>query len=244
MKRHQFKPGGRPVVLAPDHEAITNSTTRFPSRIRSASQVNRVLIPAEMNAKIGGPVWMKGPRDWRGARMFTVSLVERETCYRGCEMFRSCFPNHLQHVIRIRPDEHLIPKLAAELAIHCSRFRGVSVRLHVSGDFPDPEYARAWIEFTQRWKNLTLFGFTRWPRTHEIGRVIDAASGPWDRIRIRFSFGRGPRSSTVITDREAQGLQPDGSIVCPAETQPQGAKDCSTCGLCLTTQRRIALIEH
>jgi hypothetical protein len=234
--RFAFKPGGRPLVLPSNHPAVAQGRPIFPTRVFSARNLNRILIPAESNPKIGGR-WEKG---WPGTRIFTLSLPERTTCPRSCLQWQSCYGNHQRWTVRVRADEHLMPRLEAELAMLSGRFEKFSVRLHNLGDFYSTRYARFWIEQTRVIDGLHLFGFTARPRDSKIGKVIEDASREWDRVRIRFSGSPGERSATVA-ENAARGRHGDG-ITCPAQTGD--SPKCESCGLCLTTRDPIVFRLH
>lgn len=230
--RFKNKHAGRPLPLNDDHRAVLDGTTMFPSRTRSAREVEHILIKGENNRKIGSH-WAKGP--WRGAAIYSLTLVERETCPRTCPVWASCMGNHEHWPMRIRPDRWLIPILREEVAFLTSYGLPISVRLHGLGDFYSTEYAKCWIDLAEQHSNLTLFGFTAHPRTSQIGSLIEQANRTWDRVRIRFSGSSGPRSSTVMIDPLAG--RSGNSITCPAElARGKLASNCGSCGLCLTAQ--------
>ncbi|MDP2332160.1 MAG: hypothetical protein Q8M19_15850 [Reyranella sp.] len=235
--RFDFKPGGKPRILPENHRAVVNGEPLFTSRVFSARDLARILIPGEMNSKIGG-LWEKG---WRGTRIVTLSLPERSTCPRSCEQWRSCYGNRQRFTIRVRPDEHLIPKLEAEIGILLSRFSRISVRLHQLGDFFDEGYARFWVDQVRRRPGLHCFGFTAWPKSTPIGKIIDDASREWDRFKVRFSGAEGERSTEVM-EAAPRGRHADGAITCPAETGD--TPKCESCGLCLTTTKKIIFALH
>ena len=74
-------------ALAEDHPAVVEGTTLFPKSVRAPGNSPRLLVSGVNNAKTGGVV-MKGP--WAGCKIFTLSLVERETCPPSCETWREC----------------------------------------------------------------------------------------------------------------------------------------------------------
>lgn len=234
--RFEFKPGGSPLVLPVGHAALTESRTLFPSRVRSAREVSRVLIPGEFNSKIGGQ-WEKW---WPGVRIYTLSLEERATCPRSCPQWASCYGNRQRFTIRVQADDDLIPRLAAELPVLLWRHGRVSIRLHQLGDFHSVAYARFWVDQVERLPGLHLFGFTARPRTSPIGRLIDQASREWDRVRIRFSNDNGPRSARA-EDKPERGTH-SGWTTCPAITGD--ARKCESCGLCLALQSQITFGLH
>lgn len=234
--RFAFKVAAKPLILSPGHRALIEDRTMFPSRVRSARDCDRILIPGEMNSKIGG-VWSYY---WPGVRIFSLSLEERATCPRTCLQWRSCYGNRQRFTIRVRADQHLMRKLEAELAVLAYRFGKFSIRLHQLGDFYSVEYTRFWLKQVERFPGLRVFGFTARARTSPIGRLIEDASAKWDRVRIRFSNDDGPRSSRVIEG--APDRKTDGWSTCLAElgTKP----NCAECGACLKMSAQITFDLH
>jgi hypothetical protein len=78
---------GKPLILRPTHEAVIEDRPLFKAQVLDASEVDRVLIPADNNCKLGSH-WSKGP--WIGAPIFTLTLAERSTCPRTCLVRDAC----------------------------------------------------------------------------------------------------------------------------------------------------------
>jgi hypothetical protein len=229
------------------HPAVVEGRTLFPSTVVGALDAPRVLVSGRNNAKIGAVV-EKGP--WAGMPIFTLTLEERATCPRTCELWRECFGNAIHMARRHRHGPDLIVALDRELRMHAaSNPRGFVVRLHVLGDFYATEYVGAWAQWMLELPALRVFGYTaRLPNT-EIGELIAAMNGCWpDRWAIRFSVAGGsphlPQQVTTIWRQPDGPRQPEG-LMCPQSLERTAA--CATCGLCWAPDlapMRIVFVGH
>jgi len=234
--------------LAPDHPAVIEQRTLFPSTVVAPADSPRFLVSGKNSSKLGGEV-MKGPR--KGWPIFQLTLEERATCPRSCVVYNSCYGNST-HLAR-RHDhrsEDFIPLLKAEVATVARQHPGgLLVRLHVLGDFYSVPYVQAWADLLDAWPQLHVFGYTA--RTedaddHESRRIARAvrwlADEAWDRFAIRFSRAAPGRQHSVVVDSDPH--LPD-VIICPAQTGQTQA--CATCGLCWAEAARdktIAFLRH
>lgn len=85
--RRRFKVTPVPTGAAGTVISAEATGTIFPSKVRTASEDHRVLKDGASNAKIGGDVlvgWL------RGARIVTLTLEERATCPRSCDLWDRC----------------------------------------------------------------------------------------------------------------------------------------------------------
>lgn len=73
--------------LSADHPAVVNGTTLFPKSVKAPAESPQLLVSGVNNAKTGDRI-VKGP--WAGCKIFTLSLVERETCPRSCATWQTC----------------------------------------------------------------------------------------------------------------------------------------------------------
>jgi hypothetical protein len=226
-------------VLGPDHPAIIEDRPLFPGMVRSASTVDRVLKSGSNSRKLGSH-FSKG--DWIGLPIFSLSLPERTTCPMSCRVRDRCYGNRMQVAPRFTVDAALYGKLTVEIENLASMFpEGFAVRLHALGDFPDAEYARFWIDAGRAVRQVHIFGFTAHERGSEIGAILEAESAKWARFRIRFSFGEGQPSATVMDD-PPWGRHGVG-ITCPADAEHSGIS-CGSCGLCVGTRVGIVFKQH
>jgi hypothetical protein len=229
--------------LDPNHPAVKAGTTIFPKSIFTPAKSPRLLIPGHNNPKVGAMV-MKGP--WEGAAIFTLSLVERETCPRDCETWRSCYGNAMPLARRHRPDHNLKTRLEKEVEALTGEHGKIAVRLHVLGDFYSVPYVMFWAALVTRHPGLHIWGYTSRKPDTPIGREI-ALTNQWfpDRFNIRFSNTPDPYRSTGIIWRQPEGsVVPEGQV-CPASMEKTAA--CGTCGICWAPEMlftRIVFIGH
>lgn len=239
LKRHVSPPaeGHRQPVRAFSHEAA-DGTTRFPSRRFHPAAVDRLLISGINSRKIGKRV-TKGK--WKGFPIYTLTLVERETCPRTCKAWLTCYGNNMHYSRRIIDGRALEDALWKELhLLDAQHPAGFVVRLHVLGDFYSLEYVERWEEALDAFPALHVFGYTARHHTDEaIGRALyDIARRRWDRFAMRFSGQGLARLGAEIVQPGAQTPH----VVCPMQT---GRTDCcATCGFCWQGTKTVAFYEH
>lgn len=204
-------------------------------------QVATVLSSGHNNAKIGRDVRVKRHR---GYWIYTLSLEERATCPRTCHHWATCYGNNMPYANRWN---HRDP-LALEQAIERDLARllavkgrvGLLVRLHALGDFFDERYVEFWGNMLAKHDRLAVFGYTAWAPDTQIGGEILTQKRAWgDRFAIRWSNGAGDQDCTRSVRAVDEAVN---SIVCPEQLGKTAA--CATCGLCWTTRRNIAFLEH
>lgn len=238
---------GRAIDLAPDHSAVTEARTLFPSRVGTppiawkGKTPLRVLKSGEHSRKIGSHV-VKGA--WMGFPIYTLTLEERATCPRSCLHWNSCYGNAMPHAARQVAGPELEAKLAAELRdLQRKHPLGFVVRLHVLGDFYSVLYVRVWRRWLDAFPALRVFGYTAWAPDSEIGREVWTIRQTMPaRFAVRHSnAASGFRTKSVKRASDA----PSGSLVCPAQSHAKADSICcGTCALCWSTQRVITFLEH
>lgn len=225
------------VVLPPHHPAHREGATIFPSTVVPAARLPRLLKSGENSRKIGSQM-AKGR--WRGMRLFTLTLEERETCPRTCLEWASCYGNNMHLAQRIADDGTLTRRLWGELASLNAEFpAGFIVRLHVLGDFYSLEYVRFWREALDDFPALRIFGFTARRPSDPIGaELVWLVRDHEDRVMLRFSGAGHETHSSEVIERPEDAT----GILCPAESDPE--RSCATCGLCMQTTRSISFLRH
>lgn len=232
-----IKPKGHRVHLAPDHPAIVEGRTLFPSRVEDPDQRPRLLIDGHNSRKIGRRV-MKGK--WRGFPIFTLTLEERATCPTTCQEWATCYGNGMNWARRIKHGPAFEERLWEELADKQVRHPdGFVVRLHILGDFYSTDYAELWAEALEAYPALRVFGYTAHPPQSPIGQIIAQLLGVHaERWRMRFSGLDAPTDGSVVVDR----ADDTEHLICPAQTG--GTACCATCAYCFHTDRTIAFLRH
>lgn len=239
FRRHGSRGQTGPLVLPASHPAVLEDRPLFPSMLRSANSVGRVLKPGSNSKKLGSH-FSKGP--WAGRPIYSLSLAERLTCPTSCQVRNACYGNRMQLAPRFVVDEALYAKLTVELDNLASVFEGgYAVRLHALGDFPDVEYVEYWIRAVRRVRALHVFGFTAHERWSDIGRLIERQSRSWDRFRLRFSGSKGGRSAVVQT-KPPWGRHEHG-VTCPANADHSHIS-CGSCGFCITSRDPVVFGLH
>ena len=183
-----IKPKRHGIALPADHAAMREGRTIFPTTVNEVGhpRLKRLLKGGENSRKIGRAV-TKGKL--KGFPIFTLTLEERATCPRSCEVFDACYGNGMPYAQRIKHgrafEERLWEELADKQAKHPN---GFLVRLHILGDFYSVEYAELWAEALEAYPALHIFGYTAHSPDSEIGGVIRELLGyRSDRFHIRFS---------------------------------------------------------
>ena len=229
---------GKPMTLRPDHNAIVEATTLFPNRVKVPDFSDMLFKSGKNNRKIGSHV-TKGV--WAGMSIWTLTLVERETCPTICEHWGDCFLNKMQWPTRWKAGKELERIIPGQIATLARKHpKGFVVRLHILGDFYSAEYVAMWRGALKEFPALHIFGYTAWPNDSEIGRAVERTrDAHWDRFAVRTSGAKqGPRANVY----KAANDVPAGEIVCPAQLNK--TTSCSTCGLCWHTKKPIAFLKH
>ena len=221
--------------LRPDNPALSEHRTVFPYRVKTVTEVKRVLQSVANNSKLGNGVPVVAKGKWRGMAAFTLTLEERATCPSTCTMWADCYGNNVRFATRISSDDMpaLQDQIEQELRKLLRTYGRVLIRLHVLGDFVSAEYAKFWGTLVHANPGLHLFGFTAWGRDSEVGEVLSSLNETSaGRVWIRFSNSGGPMSANV----EGEGI--------PCPEQLGRTDSCMTCGLCWSTTHPVSFKRH
>ncbi|MEO0781939.1 MAG: hypothetical protein AAFZ46_09285, partial [Pseudomonadota bacterium] len=219
--------------------------TKFPSTVRIPSPSERVLKDGAMNQKIGGDVLVGR---LKGAPIFTLTLEERATCPKSCLHWRSCYGNGMSQAHRFAHGPALTERLTAEIEELMAEHARILIRLHVLGDFYDPEYVEFWRNQLFLHPGLHIFGFTAWAPHTDIGRKIAALRGAMpERFAVRNSGACAPWGSFTI-DFPTERKQIGDAIVCPAQLDANNGTPrkvhCGNCAACWSAPNPIVFVEH
>lgn len=223
---------GPRVRLKPDHLALVEGRTIFPSTVTDPRHSPRLLVSG-MNQRKIGRVITKGR--WKSFPIYTLTLEERATCPRSCGEWSTCYGNNMhmsrRHVAGLALEARLIDEVVDLSRKHPA---GFAVRLHILGDFYSPAYVDLWGALLAEVPQLHVFGFTAREQDSQIGALIGALnSANPDRCHIRLS-GVG----SLVIDQ----IEDSRHVVCPVQT---GKTDCcGTCGLCWTMARPVEFVRH
>ncbi|RWF44270.1 MAG: hypothetical protein EOS65_02525 [Mesorhizobium sp.] len=239
------------MALADDHPAMRENRTLFPSTVVTvtADAPDRLLVSGRNNRKIGATV-EKGK--FKGYGIYCLSLEERATCPADCSMRSACFGNsmHMARRHRIENSDVFFDRLGFEIVeLLDHEPEGLSIRLHVLGDFPSVEYVSFWKEVLDENPNVMCWGYTHRAPTNwggdEIGDAIEAVKDAHpDRFRIRWSSDVAKLDGAIVIDYVPDGPRTaNRELVCPAQTDATAC--CATCGLCWEQPREcIAFVKH
>jgi hypothetical protein len=230
---------GQSASLPPyDHPALTEGRSIFASTVRGGR--NRWALKSGTNSwKIGGQI-LKG--HWKNFPVFTLTLEERKTCPTSCHHWRSCMGNRMNFADRVQADADLHWRLEREVQLLAAEHPdGFAVRLHVLGDFFSTEYVALWARLLEQHPELHVFGFSA---RHDKGdpiaeALIELVERQWPRFAVRFS--NAPFAPATITVEHPLQV-PAGTVCCPEQTGR--TESCSTCGICWSTKKRVAFLQH
>ena len=213
------------------------TTTRYRKGIKPVHSA-QVLKKGSGNKKLGFKVTSA---KWRGSRLYSLTLTERATCPRSCHHWDDCYGNNMPFAHRFETKD-LMPKLQSEIAALLKKHKdGVTIRLHVLGDFYSVEYVEFWERMLSTFPKLTLFGYTARMRGTDIGDAIWLMNIRYaERCVIRYSSSQDTESlgEWFAAEESFEGK----SFNCPEQTGK--VKDCASCGLCWTTPKTVRFATH
>lgn len=231
--------GERATMPAYDHPALMDGHTIYPASVQRGRE-KWAIKSGHNTGKIGAEV-LKGK--WAGFALYTLTLEERATCPHSCLHWRSCYGNKMHWAERMEFGAGLEWRLEREVAaLELQHPQGFAIRLHNLGDFYSVEYVGLWRMLLDRHPALHCFGYTARIDKGDgiavaLARLVEEK---WERFAVRFSNAPMEVCSTISIEHPYQC--PPDAIVCPEQTGK--TESCSTCGLCWTTQRRIAFLQH
>ncbi len=222
-------------------------STIYQKGIKSShDHTSSLLKKGSSNKKLGFKVSAK---KWTGKRLYSLTLVERETCPTSCHHWDDCYGNNMPFAHRFST-EGLIPRLEQEIKeLMLKHKEGIVIRLHVLGDFYSEEYVEFWQKMLLTHPKLCLFGYTA-------RRGDNIASALWmlnkrfsERCVIRHSgnYEADIQSDTQGPFKEdwsyaAEESFTGASFDCPEQTGT--LKDCASCGLCWITPKTVRFTTH
>ena len=232
---------------------VREGRPKFARSIKKPAELSRLLVSGHSNAKIGRDVRIG---KLKGYHIYTLSLPERLTCPTSCRHWSDCYGNNMPFAKRVDPSsKDFLPRLSREIDELMLRHKGkVLIRLHALGDFYSVDYVRFWHNQLRKHATLYLFGYTARQHHTAIGDAVFATTLAWgERCMIRVSDSGDLNMSTVsISDAESV---PPGAVVCPEQLRlphkrinPKTGQPypmlCATCGICWSTSRNVAFMEH
>lgn len=192
------------------------------------------------NAKLGGII-TKG--DWKGMPIYSLTLIERETCPSTCYHWDDCYGNHMPFAHRFKV-EGLEKAIPIELAKLSNKYpKGFVIRLHVLGDFYSPEYVKLWQDMLISYPKMRLYGYSARKSPDPIYKELWLLNIRFsERVKIRFSHSKAYDSLEPFTIYAGDDKSEFDSITCPEQTGK--TESCSTCGLCWGINKSIKFVSH
>ena len=231
-------------TLAQDHKAIVNNTTLYQKNIHEVDAYPHKVLKPSTNKKLGRKV-LRGKL--KGYPMYTLTLVERETCTSDCEHWADCYGNNMPFGHRFKT-KGLMPRLNLELdGLDKKHPNGYLIRLHVLGDFYSVEYVKFWHKQLINRPALNIYGYSRhhygitnankWSRN--IGQaLLDVRNNiGFDRFAIRFSM---LPSDNLSANTEHNTT--DDAITCLVQVDKSDS--CGDCTLCWASKKPITFLDH
>ena len=222
------------------------TSTIYQKSIKQSSKTG-LLKKGSSNKKLGFKITSK---KWTGKRLYSLTLVERETCPTSCHHWDDCYGNNMPFAHRFsNPNIDLILEKEIESLMQKHK-EGIVIRLHVLGDFYSEEYVRFWEEMLFKHPKLCLFGYTA-RKGDNIAHAIWLLNNRYsDRCVIRHSGNKeagqphGDSQEPFIEDWSyaAEESFEGASFVCPEQTGK--LPSCAACGLCWTTPKTVKFLSH
>jgi hypothetical protein len=209
-------------------------STRYQRSIRSV-EGNSILKPGSNNKKLGFKIKSK---KWKGKRLYSLTLTERETCPRSCHHWDDCYGDNMPFAHRFSI-EGLEQKIESEIETLLEKHpQGIVIRLHVLGDFYSTKYVDFWQEMLITHPELCIFGYSA--REGKIANKIRLLNFRFsDRCVIRFSRSHEYNGKDMFAAEE--GFE-GKSFDCPEQTGK--LPSCAACGLCWSVPKTVKFQTH
>ena len=204
---------------------------------------------------------------WLNMPIFSLTLVERETCPTYCKFIRLCYGNDMMLAHRYQITDEVLDLIEGQLqSLNRIHKFGFIVRLHVLGDFDTPKYAAFWNMCLTMYKRLHIWGYTarlKFSPTDErynfndsqifnivehmnenhSNRCLIRFSGYEDdpeKVNYRIALGESePLAQELLAKKKA--------IFCPYQVKHEKTgqrltPSCSSCGLCWSNNLNKAIV--
>ena len=172
--------------------------------------------------------------------MYSLTLVERDTCPRTCHHWNDCYGDNMPFAHRFAL-KGLTPVLEAEIAALVKKHReGIVIRLHVLGDFASVSYVKFWGRMLKTHPTLALFGYTGRDPDSTIGGAIDDLNENHPAAcAIRFSQSKAFANNQRFAAEEGFSGE---CFTCPEQLGKVAS--CADCGLCWITDKTVRFLTH
>jgi hypothetical protein len=196
------------------------------------------LKKGSSNKKLGFKITAK---KWKGKRLYSLTLVERETCPTSCHHWNDCYGNNMPFAHRFST-EGLTDQLHFEIDYLMRKHKqGIVIRLHVLGDFYSLDYVNFWQKMMLEYPELCIFGYTGRELDSPIGGAIHLLNLRFsDRFVVRYS--RNNDSQELGKWFAAEESFEGKSFDCPEQTKK--VANCASCGLCWMAPKTVRFTTH
>ena len=216
------------------------TSTIYQKGIKLPSDAKQVIKKGSGNKKLGYKITSK---KWRGKRLYSLTLVERETCPTSCHHWNDCYGNNMPFAHRYST-EGLTERLEIEVAELMSKHKeGIAIRLHVLGDFYSTQYVNFWQSMLLQYPKLSVFGYTGRELSSDIGNSVRNLNISYpEQWVVRYS-----RNHETTSKRGGEWFAAEESFDGPAFDCPEQTgkvKDCASCGLCWSVAKTVRFLTH
>jgi len=221
-------------TLSHDHAAIVNSRSMYQKNIHDAATYPYKVIKVPTDTKLGKKV-KKGKL--KGAKIYILTLEERDTCDTDCEHWLDCYGNNMPFAHRFIVNDALYHAIERDLDELDTKGKPYLLRLHVLGDFPNKRYVNFWEYQLKIRELLNIYGYTRNHPTKALGLSILKVRNKYDkRFAIRFSnYLYDPMSA------QSEHVSTDG-VGCPHQLGL--TENCGSCGICWLMNKPVIFYDH
>lgn len=215
------------------------TTTKFKKSIKDIDNYKHSVLKVPTTKVVTkGTTVRKGK--YTGYTIKALTLTERTTCPSTCNFWNNCYGNNMPFAHRFEYKDSLVTKIKQEVTELCATKKGLIVRLHILGDFPDVAYVEQWITMLQQHKNLAVWGYTHHPQDSAVGIAIKKLN-QLECAHIRWS-DQPEETFSACSEKLLDSAQ-GSAVYCPEQLGQ--AKDCASCTLCWSNKSiKIIWKEH
>ena len=207
----------------------------YRKNVHDAGNYAHAVIKASTNIKLGKKV-TKG--HLKGAKIYTLTLEERDTCDPECEHWLDCFGNNMPFAHRFEANDALLVAIERDLDKLDAKGKSYLVRLHILGDFFDLQYILFWRKQLKNRELLNVYGYTRHHPTKPLGYALKLVRQEYGK-RFAVRFSNYPDDSFSAQSEHVS----TGGIGCPV--QMDRTDSCGTCALCWEMEdKSIIFYDH
>jgi hypothetical protein len=219
------------------YNVTMKTSTIYQKSIKDPSEFD-TLKKGSSNKKLGFKITTK---KWKGKRLYSLTLTERETCPTSCHHWDDCYGNNMPFAHRFSTNG-LTDQLKVEIDYLMRKHKqGIVIRLHVLGDFYSLEYVNFWQDMMLEYPELCIFGYTGRLLSTDIGAAIHLLNLRFsDRFVVRYSRNNDTEAlgKWFAAEEGFEGKYFD----CPEQSGK--VANCASCGLCWMAPKTVRFTTH